>query len=189
MNKTQKTVYTINLKTIIVFYVISLLIFLAFNRFSYSRIENNIDKSISNFTNSAILLMSNQNNMLSNLSYNSNYNFSNTDFNNMLEAFNKTMEENYNLLFNKLDSIIKSDISNIGYWLSFLSLIMVIFTILGIYSNNKILESTKAKSEIITNEIDNKINEFKNNLDEYENNFKSFRIQELNLKALMQEKR
>ena len=188
MNKTQKTVYTINLKTIIVFYVISLLIFLAFNRFSYSRIENNIDKSISNFTNSTFLLMSNQNNMLSNLSYNSNYNFSNTDFNNMLEAFNKTMEENYNLLFNKLDSIIKSDISNIGYWLSFLSLIMVIFTILGIYSNNKILESTKAKSEIITNEIDNKINEFKNNLDEYENNFKSFRIQELNLKALMQEK-
>ena len=92
MNKTQKTVYTINLKTIIVFYVISLLIFLAFNRFSYSRIENNIDKSISNFTNSTFLLMSNQNNMLSNLSYNSNYNFSNTYFNNMLEAFNKTME-------------------------------------------------------------------------------------------------
>lgn len=188
MNKTQETIYTINLKTIILLYAISLLIFLAFNMFSYSRVEDNIDKSISDFTNSTFLLMSNQNNILSNLSYNSNYNFTNTDFNNMLETFNKTMEENHNLLFNKLDSTIKSDISNVAYWLSFLSLIMIIFTILGIYSNNKILESTKAKSDIITNEIDNKINEFRNNLNEYENNFKSFRIQELNLRALMQEK-
>ncbi|MBW5393320.1 hypothetical protein E6A49_11425, partial [Brachyspira pilosicoli] len=69
------------------------------------------------------------------------------------EFIKNTLEEafkpNIDLLRETLKDSKDFSINTVTFWLAFLSLIMIIFTILGIYANNKIMESNQKQSELI----------------------------------------
>ncbi|WP_288695151.1 hypothetical protein [uncultured Brachyspira sp.] len=69
------------------------------------------------------------------------------------EFIKNTLEEafkpNIDLLRETLKDSKDFSINTVTFWLAFLSLIMIIFTILGIYANNKIMESNQRQSELI----------------------------------------
>ena len=179
--------YEINIKTMIILYFISLIIFLGFNKKSSNKIENNINNSITNFMETTSILVSNNNEILKNITYNKTFD-NNLNINNYIDSFNKSLENNYNLLINSINSTINNDINSIGYWLSFLSFIFIIFTILGIYANNKILQSTKYESDIIINDINGKINSFNNIIKDHEEKNYKYKMEQLNLEAIIFEK-
>lgn len=69
------------------------------------------------------------------------------------EFIKNTLEEafkpNIDLLRETLKDSKDFSINTVTFWLAFFSLIMIIFTILGIYANNKIMESNQRQSELI----------------------------------------
>ncbi|WIH88240.1 hypothetical protein [Brachyspira pilosicoli] len=79
------------------------------------------------------------------------------------EFIKNTLEEafkpNIDLLRETLKDSKDFSINTVTFWLAFLSLIMIIFTILGIYANNKIMESNQRQSELIINETELKSKE------------------------------
>lgn len=79
------------------------------------------------------------------------------------EFIKNTLEEafkpNIDLLRETLKDSKDFSINTVTFWLAFLSLIMIIFTILGIYANNKIMESNQKQSELIINETELKSKE------------------------------
>lgn len=79
-----------------------------------------------------------------------NESFENKEFikNTLEEAF----KPNIDLLRETLKDSKDFSINTVTFWLAFLSLIMIIFTILGIYANNKIMESNQKQSELIIKE-------------------------------------
>lgn len=101
------------------------------------------------------------------------------------EFIKNTLEEafkpNIDLLRETLKDSKDFSINTVTFWLAFLSLIMIIFTILGIYANNKIMESNQKQSELIINEtelkskesIENIRNELSKENKEYIENLKS----------------
>ncbi|ANN63478.1 hypothetical protein A9X81_06240 [Brachyspira hyodysenteriae] len=79
-----------------------------------------------------------------------NESFENKEFikNTLEEAF----KPNIDLLRETLKDSKDFSINTVTFWLAFLSLIMIIFTILGVYANNKIMESNQKQSELIIKE-------------------------------------
>ena len=86
------------------------------------------------------------------------------------EFIKNTLEEafkpNIDLLRETLKDSKDFSINTVTFWLAFLSLIMIIFTILGIYANNKIMESNQKQSELIINETELKADKTLNELNE-----------------------
>lgn len=84
------------------------------------------------------------------------------------EFIKNTLEEafkpNIDLLRETLKDSKDFSINTVTFWLAFLSLIMIIFTILGIYANNKIMESNQRQSELIINETELKSKEIIENI-------------------------
>lgn len=84
------------------------------------------------------------------------------------EFIKNTLEEafkpNIDLLRETLKDSKDFSINRVTFWLAFLSLIMIIFTILGIYANNKIMESNQRQSELIINETELKSKEIIENI-------------------------
>ena len=188
MENNKNIKYEINIIIMIILYSISLIIFLCFNKISSNKIENNINNSITNFIKTTSILVSNNNEILKNITYDNKAFDGDLNINNYLDSFNKSLEGNYDLLINSINSTINNDINSIGYWLSFLSLIFIIFTILGIYANNKILQSTKYEADSIIGNIDKKINSFNTKIKYYEEKDIKYKIEKLNLDAIILEK-
>ena len=88
------------------------------------------------------------------------------------EFIKNTLEEafkpNIDLLRETLKDSKDFSINTVTFWLAFLSLIMIIFTILGIYANNKIMESNQKQSELIINDLQSKA---KDSIDNIKNEF------------------
>ena len=88
------------------------------------------------------------------------------------EFIKNTLEEafkpNIDLLRETLKDSKDFSINTVTFWLAFLSLIIIIFTILGIYANNKIMESNQKQSELIINDLQSKA---KDSIDNIKNEF------------------
>ena len=107
-----------------------------------------------------------------------NESFENKEFiKNILE---EAFKPNIDLLRETLKDSKDFSINTVTFWLAFLSLIMIIFTILGIYANNKIIESNQKQSELIIKENELKSKESIENLKADFNNMKDNMLQEIN---------
>lgn len=114
-----------------------------------------IQEAVNDFEKNTLLTISNFSLMHSQTNFNLE--------NNIKEHLDEAVKPHFDLL----KSIIKdgSDfgINTVSFWLAFLSLIMIIFTILGIFANNKILEVNEKKSELIIEKLELEIEKvFKN---------------------------
>lgn len=84
------------------------------------------------------------------------------------EFIKNTLEEafkpNIDLLRETLKDSKDFSINTVTFWLAFLSLIMIIFTILGIYANNKIMESNQKQSELIIKDLESQAKDSMDNI-------------------------
>ena len=67
----------------------------------------------------------------------------NNKFNIDTKEFEMLLNSNYELLKDSINNSIKISMDNITFWFGFLSIIMVVFSILGIFMNNEYLERSK----------------------------------------------
>ncbi len=68
----------------------------------------------------------------------------NNKFNIDTKEFEMLLNSNYELLKDSINNSIKISMDNITFWFGFLSIIMVVFSILGIFMNNEYLERSKS---------------------------------------------
>ena len=113
MENNKNIKYEINIKIMIILYSISLIIFLGFNKISSNKIENNINNSITNFMKTTSILVSNNNEILKNITYNNTFD-NDLNINNYIDSFNKSLQGNYDLLINSINSTINNDINSRG---------------------------------------------------------------------------
>ncbi|MEI0699156.1 tetratricopeptide repeat protein [Brachyspira intermedia] len=135
-------------------YSVICIIFLLVLICKYSKYTNEsktlIESSIKQFESNSQIQLSNYYEFLKETV--TNESFENKEFikNTLEEAF----KPNIDLLRETLKDSKDFSINTVTFWLAFLSLIMIIFTILGIYANNKIMESNQKQSELIIKETE-----------------------------------
>ena len=81
----------------------------------------------------------------------------NNGFNIDAKEFEMLLNSNYGLLKDSINNSIKISMDNITFWFGFLSIIMVVFSILGIFMNNEYLERSKSIFQDIEKESTKRI--------------------------------
>lgn len=81
----------------------------------------------------------------------------NNKFNIDTKEFEMLLNSNYGLLKDSINNSIKISMDNITFWFGFLSIIMVVFSILGIFMNNEYLEKSKSLFQNIEEESTKRI--------------------------------
>ena len=114
-------------------------------------IENSINKfekdskiQLSNYYNSLKYIITNEN-VMSNESF--------TIEKIVEDTFDEKLESNMELLRETLRDNKEFGINTVSFWLAFLSLSMIIFTILSIYSNNKVIELNRENIAIMEKKL------------------------------------
>ena len=141
-NKDNNNQSSFSINTISIIYIsvclVFLIVFIFFYKFYVDKNNMLIEKNIESFKQ---LNETNLNNF-----YNSLNSVTNINNDKIEEIISKSLEANMYLLKDSLKSSYDFGINSISFWLAFLSFVMIIFTILGIYANNKILESNQRQS-------------------------------------------
>ena len=142
-------------------YLLSYLIFLfvmCFIYFNYAKERKIfIQEAVNNFEKNTSLTISNFSLMYSQTNLN-------LENNNIKEQLDEVIKPHFDFLKSILKDGSDFGINTVSFWLAFLSLIMIIFTILGIFANNKILETNEKKSELSIKEFQLNFENLKNNL-------------------------
>lgn len=142
-------------------YLLSCLIFLfvmCFIYFNYAKERKIfIQEAVNNFEKNTSLTISNFSLMYSQTNLN-------LENNNIKEQLDEVIKPHFDFLKSILKDSSDFGINTVSFWLAFLSLIMIIFTILGIFANNKILETNEKKSELSIKEFQLNFENLKNNL-------------------------
>ena len=143
------------------FYIITCLILLLIMYciyFNYAKERKIfIQEAVNNFEKNTSLTISNFSLMHSKTNLN-------LENNNIKEELDEAIKPHFDLLKSSLKDGSDFGINSVSFWLSFLSLIMIIFTILGIFANNNILETNRRQSELSIKEFKLKFENLKNNL-------------------------
>ena len=135
------------------------------NRFN--RNLQNYEKSMSAIFNNMVITNGNNENIYTNLSQtNNNIVINNNQLqNNSIENLKLSFEVGFKMLESSMNEIMKNSNDILQFWFAFLSVIMIVFTIIGFFLNNNILnqareqlEIIKDKSEILIQGLENKYN-------------------------------
>ena len=141
-NENQKDNNKVSIMPFIILFLISIVIF-AFLYFLHSKnIENrfnstlqNYEKSMSAIFDSAIIT-----------------NGSNENIYSAKEDLKLSFEVGFKMLESSMNEIMKNSNDILQFWFAFLSVIMIVFTIIGFFLNNNILENEKKQLEIVEKE-------------------------------------
>ncbi|AEM23321.1 hypothetical protein Bint_2727 [Brachyspira intermedia PWS/A] len=158
LNNRNNTTFILYIVVCSIFLIALIIIYLLFS----SSIKKSMDYSIGKFETNSQIQLSNYYEFLKEMV--TNESFENKEFikNTLEEAF----KPNIDLLRETLKDSKDFSINTVTFWLAFLSLIMIIFTILGIYANNKIMESNQKQSELIIKDLESKAENSFNNIGE-----------------------
>ena len=172
LNNRNNTTFILYIVVCSIFLIALIIIYLLFS----SSIKKSMDYSLGKFETNSQIQLSNYYEFLK--ATVTNESFENKEFikNTLEEAF----KPNIDLLRETLKDSKDFSINTVTFWLAFLSLIIIIFTILGIYANNKIMESNQKQSELIIKENELKSKESIENLKSDFNNMKDNMLQEIN---------
>lgn len=162
------------IKPFIILFLISIVIFAIMYFLHSKNIENrfnrtlqNYEKSMSAIFNNMVITNRNNENIYTNLSQtNNNIVINNNQLqNNSIENLKLSFEVGFKMLESSMNEIMKNSNDILQFWFAFLSLIMIVFTIIGFFLNNNILnqareqlEIIKDKSEILIQGLENKYN-------------------------------
>ena len=173
------------IKPFIILFLISIVIF-AFLYFLHSKnIENRFNRTLQNYEKSINLIFENA---ITNSG-------SNENTYSAKEDLKLSFEVGFKMLESSINEIMKNSNDILQFWFAFLSVIMIVFTLIGFFLNNNILENAKKQLEMVENEAKNSIDkiksEAKNETDKLiqessrkiqENNLFNLGIQSLNSK-------
>lgn len=160
-NENQKDNNKVSIMPFIILFLISIVIF-AFLYFLHSKnIENrfnrtlqNYEKSMSAIFNNMAITNGNNENIYTNLSQtNNNIVINNNQLqNNSIENLKLSFEVGFKMLESSMNEIMKNSNDILQFWFAFLSVIMIVFTLIGFFLNNNILENEKKQLEIVEKE-------------------------------------
>lgn len=154
-DENQKDNNKVSIMSFIILFLISIVIF-AFLYFLHSKnIENrfnrtlqNYEKSMSAIFNNMIITNGNNENIYTN-SFQTN---NEIIFNNNIENLKLSFEVGFKMLESSMNEIMKNSNDILQFWFAFLSVIMIVFTIIGFFINNNILENAKKQLEMVEKE-------------------------------------
>ncbi|WP_256097261.1 hypothetical protein [Brachyspira hampsonii] len=149
-NNKDNTTFILYIVVCSIFLIALILIYLLFS----SSIKKSMDYSIGKFETNSKIQLSNYYEFLKETV--TNESFESKEF--IRSTLEEAFKPNIDLLRETLKDSKDFSINTVTFWLAFLSLIMIIFTILGIYANNKIMESNQKQSELIIKETELKSN-------------------------------
>ena len=145
----------VNIKPFIILFLISIVIFAIMYFLHSKNIENrfnrtlqNYEKSMSAIFNNMIITNGNNENIYTN-SFQTN---NEIRFNNNIENLKLSFEVGFKMLESSMNEIMKNSNDILQFWFAFLSVIMIVFTIIGFFLNNNILENAKKQLEMVEKE-------------------------------------
>ena len=163
-NDNQKENKEVSIKPFIILFLISIGIF-AFLYFWHSQnIENrfnntlqNYEKSMSAIFNNMVITNGNNENIYTNLSQtNNNIVINNNQLqNNSIENLKLSFEVGFKMLESSMNEIMKNSNDILQFWFAFLSVIMIVFTLIGFFLNNNILNQAREQLKMIEKEAKN----------------------------------
>lgn len=187
----------VNIKPFIILFLISIVIF-AFLYFLHSKnIENrfndtlqNYEKSMSAIFNNMVITNGNNENIYTHLSQtNNNIVINNNQLqNNSIENLKLSFEVGFKMLESSINEIMKNSNDILQFWFAFLSVIMIVFTIIGFFLNNNILDSAKKQLEIVEKEArtsrENIKKETKRLIEENNKNIQEYNLFNLGIQSI-----
>ena len=154
-NENQKDNNKVSIMPFIVLFLISIVIF-AFLYFLHSKnIENRFNSTLQNYEKSMSIIFDSA--IITN--------GSNENIYSAKEDLKLSFEVGFKMLESSMNEIMKNANDILQFWFAFLSVIMIVFTLIGFFLNNNILnqareqlEIIKDKSEILIQGLENKYN-------------------------------
>ena len=175
----------VHIKPFIILFLISIIIFAIVYFLHSKNIENRFNRTLQNYEKSINLIFENA---ITNSG-------SNENTYSAKEDLKLSFEVGFKMLESSINEIMKNSNDILQFWFAFLSVIMIVFTLIGFFLNNNILENAKKQLEMVENEAKNSIDkiksEAKNETDKLiqessrkiqENNLFNLGIQSLNSK-------
>lgn len=147
------------IKPFIILFLISIVIF-AFLYFLHSKnIENRFNNTLQNYEKSMSAIF---NNMAITNGNNESINTNSFQTNN-IENLKLSFEVGFKMLESSMNEIMKNSNDILQFWFAFLSVIMIVFTLIGFFLNNNILNQTTKQLEIVKIKSKDYINKIKRN--------------------------
>ncbi|WP_288623931.1 tetratricopeptide repeat protein [uncultured Brachyspira sp.] len=145
----------VHIKPFIILFLISIIIFAIIYFLHSKNIENRFNDTLQNYEKSINLIFENA---ITN-------NGSNENIYSAKEDLKLSFEVGFKMLESSMNEIMKNSNDILQFWFAFLSVIMIVFTLIGFFLNNNILnqareqlEIIKDKSEILIQGLENKYN-------------------------------
>ena len=139
------------IKPFIILFLISIVIFAIMYFLHSKNIENRFNNTLQNYEKSINLIFENA---ITN-------NGSNENIYSAKEDLKLSFEVGFKMLESSMNEIMKNSNDILQFWFTFLSVIMIVFTIIGFFLNNNILNQAKEQLEIVKIKAKNYINKIK----------------------------
>lgn len=177
-NENQKDNNKVSIMPFIILFLISIVIF-AFLYFLHSKnIENRFNNTLQNYEKSINLIFENA---ITN-------NGSNENIYSAKEDLKLSFEVGFKMLESSINEIMKNSNDILQFWFAFLSVIMIVFTIIGFFLNNNILDSAKKQLEIVEKEArtsrENIKKETKRLIEENNKNIQEYNLFNLGIQSI-----
>ncbi|TXJ11149.1 tetratricopeptide repeat protein [Brachyspira aalborgi] len=130
------------IKPFIILFLISIVIFAIMYFLHSKNIENRFNITLQNYEKSINLIFENA---ITN-------NGSNENIYSTKEYLKLSFEVGFKMLESSINEIMKNSNDILQFWFAFLSVIMIVFTIIGFFLNNNILENAKKQLEMVEKE-------------------------------------
>lgn len=168
----------VSIMSFIILFLISIVIF-AFLYFLHSKnIENRFNRTLQNYEKSINLIFENA--IINN--------GSNENIYSAKEDLKLSFEVGFKMLESSINEIMKNSNDILQFWFAFLSVIMIVFTIIGFFLNNNILDSAKKQLEIVEKEArtsrENIKKETKRLIEENNKNIQEYNLFNLGIQSI-----
>ena len=139
------------IKPFIILFLISIVIFAIMYFLHSKNIENRFNRTLQNYEKSINLIFENA---ITNNGSNENIYYAK-------ENLKLSFEVGFKMIESSMNEIMKNSNDILQFWFAFLSVIMIVFTIIGFFLNNNILNQAKEQLEIVKIKAKNYINKIK----------------------------
>ncbi|TXJ51241.1 tetratricopeptide repeat protein [Brachyspira aalborgi] len=175
------------IKPFIILFLISIVIFAIMYFLHSKNIENRFNRTLQNYEKSmsAIfnnMIITNRNN--ENIYTNSFQTNNEIRFNNKIENLKLSFEVGFKMLESSMNEIMKNSNDILQFWFAFLSVIMIVFTLIGFFISSNILNQAREQLKMVEKEAKNSIYKIKTEAKEETNKLieeNNKNIQEYNL--------
>ena len=177
-NENQKDNNKVSIMPFIILFLISIVIFAIMYFLHSKNIENRFNRTLQNYEKSINLIFENA----------ITDNGSNENIHSAKEDLKLSFEVGFKTLESSMNEIMKNSNDILQFWFAFLSVIMIVFTIIGFFLNNNILENAKKQLEMVEKEArtsrENIEKETKKLIEENNKNIQEYNLFNLGIQSI-----